>query len=252
MRGFSKTYAMSFHPETFTGYYEIIPDNPVESSEHRIDTVKSVLFMETERFYNIGIRDKVEIGFSGYIFATELLFARARCRVVFNLYDKGNDNLFENISVSPFVGNFINSMLSYDIASQGITYFTNYCGISVGTRKLAQVKYSFELFVSPSYLLTWYGVYNEFGYSSIGRIAFLTQSIDVPLGFRYIFEKRTVKFSIKSGIGLHFIVRERTTGTYATMNTSYSFNSSYISAFAEMGFHFGARRYNVERRKQRE
>jgi len=81
----------------------------------------------------------------------------------------------------------------------------------------------------------------------------------VPLGFRYIFEKRTVKFSIKSGVGLHFIANEKTIfeddssdGFYATISTSHSFNSSYFSAFAEMGFHFGARRYNVERRKQRE
>jgi hypothetical protein len=60
-----------------------------------------------------------------------------------------------------------------------------------------------------------------------------------------------VKFSIKIGVGQHFTFYDKRTNTDYRRNVkgSYSFNSSYLSTSAEMGFHFGTKRYNVERKK---
>jgi hypothetical protein len=262
VRGFSKTYAASFHPETFTGRYEITTG--IYGHEiGGIDSVTSVMFMETERFNTFGITDNVGIGFSLFGLPFEWFFLRARFITVVNIYNKGANDLFANIAISPFLGISISSVLpgvmtiEYQTHTHPLfyNYFHNYCGISVGTRNLIQGIYSFELFASPSYSVTNNLSDFEVEYNITGRIDFLTQSLNIPVGFRYISEKRMVKFSIKSGVGLHFIFNEERTNTdydwgdEPVIRSSYSFKSSYLSAFAEMGFHFGTKRYNVERRK---
>ena len=265
VRGFSKTYAASYHPETFTGRYEIkISSNSFNRHSDGIDTIKYAMFMETERFNTIGIKDKVEIGFSGFAFPLDPFFSRARVRTVFNIYDKGANDLFANIAISPFLGVSANSVIEMFVIERqnhknhylhyGYSHY--YCGLSVGTRKLTRDIYFIELFASPSYSITGNANFFDVVYDNISAyISFLTQSLSIPVGFRYIFGKRTVKLSIKSGVGFHFIFNEKEiyTDNYSTVgeiNSSYSFNSSYFSAFAEMGLHFGARRINVERRKQ--
>ena len=216
--------------------------------------------METERFNTVGIKDKIEIGLSLFGLPVESIFVRARFRVVYNLYNNGGNNLFESIAISPIVGTSGNIII-YEITQQNHEhyfinhYISTYCGVSIGTRKFVQEKYSFELFSSPSYSITVYQPTFVVDYNNISNLEILQQSLDIPVGFRYISEKRIVKFSIKSGIGLHFIVNDKRVNDggyalHATINSSYSFNSSYLSAFAEMGLHFGARRYNRERREQ--
>jgi hypothetical protein len=236
VRGFSKTYAASFHPETF---YEIS-----EYRKDEYDTIKHNNFIEAERFNTIGIKNKMEIGFCFWVFPHNIsnldFNVRARYRFVFNTYDKGNYNLFENVAISMFFGGFNGISLGKAIEFfPGIEYTHNYCGISVGTKKQVEEKYSLELFASPSYSLT-----NYFDmYSDI--INGLAYSIDAPIGFRYISEKRMVKFSIKSGVGLHFNFGEKSSGGAEKI---YSVKNFLPSAFAEMGFHFGTKRYNVERK----
>lgn len=217
--------------------------------------------METERFNTVGIKDKIEIGLSVFGFPFEWPFVRARFRTVLNVYDKGTNDLFANISIAPFIGISVNnSILVKERQNHEHSfyyyYFHNYLGVSVETRKLTGDIYSLELFASPYYSLTNNISYFLPDYDNMERIDFLAQSLNIPLGLRYIFGKRAVKISIKSGIGHHFtfdlkrISTEDSSDYYQRIKGSYSFKSSYSSAFAEFGIHFATRRINVERRKQ--
>jgi hypothetical protein len=242
-------------------------ESAINSHPIGIDTVKTFMFMEAERFWSIGIKERAGIGFFGFILPTDNggIF-RLRFRSTLNIYEKGDNNLFKNIAFTPFLGLSRETGLFQKVTrthhehSAAFYYHSNYCGFSVGTRKFENGKYSFEVFTSPLYLLTVYRTRATFTYhgSTVVFIDFLTQSIEIPLGFRYISDKRVTRFSIKSGISLNLMFADKelynNSGCFSfnEIEGNYHFQSSHFSAFAEMGFHFGAKRYNQEKRKQRE
>jgi hypothetical protein len=260
VRGFSKTYAVSHHPEIINEYYEVYYYEGYKEKygEYKNKEIKTVFWVEPERFNTVGIKNKAEICASlwGMPIGNVLLLS-AICRFVLNVYDKGDYSLFKNIALSPFLGNL---MSNHDLFGYWNGYIQNYCGISVGTKKQIAEKYSIELFVSPSYSITNYYTGFEFRSNEDMEVGsqndFLVHSIDIPVGYRHIFENRAVKFSIKTGLGLHFNLKKvnllNENYNYfdrGEVNSAYSFKSPPFSAFAEIGFHFGARRYNIERRK---
>ena len=250
MRGFSQTYSMSFHPEKFTGIYET-------------EVLQSKELLETQLLNVIGINDKFEIGIMGFGIVNHDLFLRLKLRTAFKLYEKGSSSLFENISLTSFAGvsvanfNLANGFIDY-IASMDnelwLSYVQSYIGMSVGTRKKEVAKNSFELFSSFSYSLTRYELNNDFGSMSSDFIYkefdyLLKHEISVPIGFRLVFFEKPKTFSVKSGIGFHFAFPNSNMDFKYSEATDYAkrdneglfYKISYLSAFAEMGFHFGAR-----------
>jgi hypothetical protein len=187
---------------------------------------------------------------------------RARLRISLNLYDNGNYTLFENIAITLFGGTYftgftlanIPNIFSLPLIDERHMYMQNYLGMSIGTKKQEKEGNSFELFSSPTYSITDYSIICN---NVIGRL--LKHELSIPIGFRKVYFDNAKIFSIKSGIGFHFAFPNNYTD-YTTLEKRetviqgrdaviklFHYEISYFSVFAEVGFHFGERKYKQVR-----
>lgn len=262
INGFSKTYSLWYSPTILlANYYN-------DSLRSNFGTDIRNLPLETERFNTIGTENKFALSFSIFALPIEIeesFLFRGRLRLDFNnKLSSNSNNLFENIAITTFSG-ISGSSLNLLSGLETNGHFQLYIGNSIGTRKLVDNKYSFELFTSPTYSFIIYSASVYMGNvgqnSTYEKFQRFVQEIDIPVSFRYIFEKRIVKISIKGGFGLKVPIpndkiefhkySEINYGSDENINSLF-IRHSYFSAFAEFGFHFGSKKYNQERRKQKE
>ena len=167
-----------------------------------------------------------------------------------NIFEAGENNLFQNIAISPFGGTAMAYYLYHGLTEHVFTrqnngYIMLYSGIALGTRKKIIDNFSYiEIFTAPQFSLTYYGGlgggpdYNpitEINPSWAGTSFSQTMyDFTAPIGVG--FKRRW--FFVKGGVAISttFGGEERNVkGGKLTIN---SHNLPQIPFFAEIGFHF--------------
>jgi hypothetical protein len=172
-------------------------------------------------------------------------------RYKYSILENGKNNLFQNISVSPFLGGSLTSYNYHSITDHVFyhgdnSYMQMYAGAAVGTRKTVIDKFSYiEIFASPQISYTLHSGLG--GGEDLNPVTYLSDrsktssafaakvldfNIPIGIGFKYRY------FFIKSGISITttLVGEERwRKGGKLTVN---SYNLPKIPIFMECGVHF--------------
>ncbi|MDR0303777.1 MAG: hypothetical protein LBH98_03275 [Chitinispirillales bacterium] len=175
---------------------------------------------------------------------------RFKFRHKYNVFDIGRDNIFQNLSFSPFYGISMayywrNGLTEHTFSQKSNGYIQTYVGTAFGTRKRIIDTFSYiEIFVSPQISLTYYGrLGGGDDYNPINKldkdwlvskysVVMWDFSMPIGVGFKYRY------FFIKSGISITttLVGEERwRKGGKLTIN---SYNLPKIPIFMECGIHF--------------
>jgi hypothetical protein len=189
--------------------------------------------------------EKVEFGGSWFFYPVNIKY---RCKV--NVFEGGENNLFQNLSLSLFLGNsmtfYVRNLIFDEIFTQRSNgYIQLYAGTAFGTRKKIIDSFSYiELFTSPQISLTYYGRLG--GGEDYNPVAELTPSrknltfrevkhdFCAPIGVGF---KRRLFFA-RAGVAVTTTLGGEKTRVNGGTLTVDSYNLPKIPYFVETGFHF--------------
>lgn len=187
------------------------------------------------------------------LFASIMMFPwRFQAQYKANVFKSEKNNLFQNISISPFGGIAIakyiyNSITDHIFLDQNNGYVQLYSGVSLGTRKKIIDDFSYiEVFTAPQISLAYYyGLGGGEDYNPVGELdpdnwekgkSFSQTKYDFTAPIGLGFKRRW--FFVKGGIVMSTTLNKEK-GTYRNGKlTINSHNLPQIPFFMEIGCHF--------------
>jgi hypothetical protein len=231
-RGFSYSFAFSVFPtksydsgridsyEESHGIYNT--NNNDEFIYYTEKSYKKSLFIED--YFTVGIKERAAITMNTSIVFPPL-YNNIQLKIV-ALKNETKSKLFQNVSITPFLGFLADN--AFILVGASDSYIDFYNGVSVGTRHLVSEKVNLELFTSPMIYKSYFTLFcnpSEGGDYGSGEIL----SLNIPIAIRILFGEIR-RFSFKSGV-IPVVALKKTL-----------LDISPASFFIESSFHLGRKK----------